>query len=187
MKSSIGSLWLFSIMVVFILIFACYLIVTIEYNKVYKMKNEILTIIENNNGLTDIAGTTDTSASGESITVGAGGFQTVNAFLLGSAYQAKGKCPSGSEYTNRGQYWYGVYKLDVKDISYDQVDENKKYYYCFCKVRVSEDYIEDASYYYRIRLFFMFNFPVIQYLGVFDVDGTTALIYKVNDNIPEKY
>lgn len=188
MKQSIGSLWLFSIMVVFILIFACYLIVTIEYNKVYKMKNEILTIIENNNGLTNKAGSPGRSElTNESITVGAGGLQTVNAFLLGNAYQAKGKCPSGSEYTNRGQYWYGVSELSTTEVDYDEVNENDKYHYCFCKVRVSGEDAVHASYYYRVRLFFMFNFPVIQYLGVFDVDGTTDLIYNVEDDIADKY
>lgn len=187
MKQSIGSLWLFGIMVVFILIFACYLIVTIEYNKVYKMKNEILTIIENNNGLTDSAGTSSSSASGEPITVGAGGFQTVNVFLLGNAYQTKGKCPSGAQYTNRGQYWYGVDDLNAVDVSYEAANENNNYFYCFCKVKVGPENIPNPSYYYRIRLFFIFNFPVIQYLGVFDVDGTTDLIYNVEDSIPDKY
>ena len=192
MKQSIGSLWLFSIMIVFILIFACYLIVTVEYNKVYKMKNQILTIIENNNGLTNVSGKKNQKSDlgSGTITTGSGALQTINAYLLGSGYQTTGKCPSGSDYTKRGEYWYGVDKLEAySNVSYKKSNSgNQKFYYCFCKIKsIPKSSPNKPVYYYKVRLFFMFNFPVIQYLGIFDVDGTTNVIYNVADVIPEKY
>ena len=53
MKESIGNVWLFSIVLVFILIFAAYLTVTLNYSKAFKLKNEVLTIIEKKKGISD--------------------------------------------------------------------------------------------------------------------------------------
>ena len=46
MKESISNVWLIGLVVSFILIFSCYIAITVDYSKAFKMKNEILSILE---------------------------------------------------------------------------------------------------------------------------------------------
>ena len=45
MRQSIGGTWLFSLMIIFILLFTAYLAVAINYSKSFKVKNEVINII----------------------------------------------------------------------------------------------------------------------------------------------
>ncbi|MBQ8659295.1 MAG: hypothetical protein IJ475_00445 [Bacilli bacterium] len=171
MKESIGNMWLIGLMVTFILIFVAYIIVTIDYNRTYKMKNEILTIIEKKHGITNYTGVPGTSSiTGESVTVNSGTLQTINAFLYGSAYDMKGKCPK----SETGKVtWYGVDNIENTNalVPTSQASLDKNYYYCFARYD-----IKGSKTYYRIRIFFRLDFPVIGDLLKFDVDGTTNVI-----------
>ncbi len=55
MKESIGGTWLFQIAIVFIVLFAGYLALSVNYSKAFKVKNEILSIIEKDEGLSEKA------------------------------------------------------------------------------------------------------------------------------------
>lgn len=92
MKESISNFWLLSIVLIFILIFAAYLTVTLNYSKAFKIKNEVLSIIEKRNGITD-----DQVVKGVQSKMGAGTVMvpnsaqgTINAFLQASGYGTKG-------------------------------------------------------------------------------------------------
>lgn len=52
MRESIGGTWLFQIAIVFILLFAGYLALSVNYSRAFKVKNEIISIIERNEGPT---------------------------------------------------------------------------------------------------------------------------------------
>ena len=52
MKDAIGGTWLFQLAMVFIVLFAGYLALSVNYSKAFRVKNEILTIIEKNEGIT---------------------------------------------------------------------------------------------------------------------------------------
>lgn len=52
MKDSIGGAWLIGLAAVFIVLFASYLAVSINYTKAFKVKNRIINIIEENEGYT---------------------------------------------------------------------------------------------------------------------------------------
>ena len=58
MRQSIGGSWLIGLMVLFILLFAGYIILTIDYNKSIRVKNEAISLVEKYEGL-----------NGESITL----------------------------------------------------------------------------------------------------------------------
>ena len=45
MKNAISNVWLLGMVILFILLFSGYLAVSISYSKVFKIKNEVLTII----------------------------------------------------------------------------------------------------------------------------------------------
>lgn len=55
MRESIGGAWLFQIAIVFILLFTGYLALSVNYSRAFKVKNEIISIIERSEGLTENA------------------------------------------------------------------------------------------------------------------------------------
>ena len=55
MREAIGGTWIFSIVIVFIVLFSGYLAVSVNYSKAFKVKNQIITIIEQNEGLNSSA------------------------------------------------------------------------------------------------------------------------------------
>ena len=50
MKESIGGTWLLGLVVVFIVLFASFIAVAINYTKAFRVKNEIINIIERDEG-----------------------------------------------------------------------------------------------------------------------------------------
>ncbi len=181
MKDSIANVWLLGLIIVFILIFACYITITINYTASFKLKNEMLSIIERHKGLTDQVShcNTPSNLKGKSGTVCAdlGAYQTINLYLKGNAYTAKGQCP------NDGEIWYGVKDLVYENSaggSYELAKSSEKYYYCFAKYKTTERNISPkfSTVYYKIRLFYKFEVPVLtEFLSV-RVDGMTDEIYN---------
>ena len=103
MRQTIGSTWLFILIISFTLIFAGFLVLVLSYSKTYKMKNEITSIIEKYEGLT-----TDSA-------------KVINDYLKNSNYRTMGKCKSGT------------YASDNLSSTKKVTDIKKKYYYCIDK------------------------------------------------------
>jgi hypothetical protein len=51
MREAIGGTWIFSIVIVFIVLFSSYLAISVNYSKAFKVKNSIVSIIEQKEGL----------------------------------------------------------------------------------------------------------------------------------------
>ena len=84
MREVTGSTWVFQLIIIFILIFACFLCLVINYSKAYRVKNEVLSIIQKYEGIySNSAG-------------------IINNYLRGESYVTTGSCPDG---------YYGI-KLD---------------------------------------------------------------------------
>ena len=196
MKESIGNVWLFTVVLIFIMIFAAYLTVTLNYSKAFKIKNEVLSIIEKRNGITD-----DQKVKGVSSKMGAGTVYvpnsaqgTINAFLEASGYKAKGYC------RDLEGKWYGAKELvygksSTNNVGYDieEVKPNEKYYYCFSKKLrhggctnfsqgSSWSNIKNGAYYYDVLLFYKLELPVMGDLFTFNVEGSTMDIYNIADD-----
>ena len=45
MRESIGGAWLYSLIVIFVLLFTGFLALAINYTKVFRVKNEVISII----------------------------------------------------------------------------------------------------------------------------------------------
>lgn len=178
MKQSISSVWLLSIILVFILIYACYITITINYSASFKLKNEMINIIQKHHGLTKNSGRSGTSKvkNGESITVDVGAFETINLYLRGSAYTAEGYCPT------TGGVWYGVSGLyDSDDFgagTIEKADPKKKYYYCVAKYDARKELPKYKNIYYKVRLFYKFEIPVLSEFLAIKVEGMTDEIYN---------
>ena len=75
MREVSGSTWVFQIMILFILIFACFLTLVLNYNKAYRVKNNMISIIEINEGITENS------------------LSLINNVLRGEGYSNTGPCP----------------------------------------------------------------------------------------------
>lgn len=123
MRETIGTTWTFQLMIVFILIFACFLSLVISYSKAYAIKNESLSIIEKYEGVRD------TSA------------EIINNFLKENSYRTKGNCPDG---------WIGAENLEG---TYQLVSSGQQYYYCFQEVPSQKNGIYyNIRFFYKFNL-----------------------------------
>lgn len=101
MKAVSESTWTFQMIIFFILIFACFLTLVLNYNKAYTIKNRMLSIIEKYEGVTS------TSAD------------LINDYIYNKGYTNTGKCPEN---------WMGAITLDGE---YEISKSDSEYYYCF--------------------------------------------------------
>ena len=56
MRETIGTTWTFQLIIIFILIFACFLSLVISYSRAYAIKNEALSVIEKYEGVSTESG-----------------------------------------------------------------------------------------------------------------------------------
>lgn len=160
-----GSTWIMSLMISFIFIFTAFLILAMNFTKVYKMKNEVTTILEKYEGVTR-------SSKGEKSN-GWGSISLVKNYLSASGYSATGNCPVDTESDPKGErlgLWYGATDLVANNGVLKKVsDSNEKFYFC-----VRANNIDNSKMtYFDIRLFLKFNLPVIGNITAFRINGST--------------
>ena len=161
MRQTIGGTWLLQLMIFFILLFVGFIILTLNYSKTVKMKNEVLTIIEKYEGLNE-----------QSIGL-------INNFLVTSGYSVTGVCVNED---TAGVY--GALALQVgNDISLglERAQAGEKYYYCVKKYDGA-----NTSNYYQVTLFYRFNLPIIGDTSRFTIKGTTTN-FQSSDSINYDY
>lgn len=126
MRQSIGGSWLIGLMLLFIFLFAGYIILTLDYNKSVSVKNEALSLIEKYQGLNE-----------ESITL-------LNNYLIGAGYRTVGNC-------SEQQGMYGAYDLESNQLEETQSGQN--YYYCVKKYKgANTTYYYQITLFYRFNL-----------------------------------
>lgn len=171
MKESISSTWILQLVIIFILMFVSFLILTLTYSKSYKTKNEVINIIEKYEGVND-----------KSIPI-------INGYLNQAGYRATHACPDPKESAN----WIGCPDLSKPNL--EKVQKGKKYYYCIRKHDNSKEITKKAAgynagninstMYYEIKIFYKFSLPILDNIATFTTDGTTNDIFK-NDDIFKK-
>ncbi len=87
MKETIGTTWLYSLVIIFILIFVTFLVLIINYSAVFRCKNDVTEIMEKYEGYTKKSR------------------PIVDDYLNNSGYKTVGNCPSD---------YYGATSLDGK-------------------------------------------------------------------------
>jgi len=155
-KESIGGTFTFQLVIIFILIFVSFVTLTINYTRTYAIKNEVLSFIEKNEGLTDKPG---------------GAIELINNYLTYNNYATMGVCDEDH---------YGVNNLTIN--SYEKVVKGEKYYYCVKKVN-NASATHPHRVYYDIVVFFRFNIPVMGDIFSFRATGTTNDIMTPADNL----
>ena len=160
MRQSMGTLWIFSIVITFITIFASYLAITLNYAKAFKIKNHIISLIENREGITD-----DSDIA-----------NWLDDYLLSSGYNAYGDCRS---ITDQGEENWVLVEADIypndshtkNGVCIFRKDAEEASRNGFCKKN-----------YYRVVTFFKFDVPVVGNLLTFSVKGNTSPVYDLANN-----
>ena len=146
MRETIGGTWLTQLVIVFMFIFAAFLALSINYSKAFRVKNEVLTIIEKNSGLTENSK------------------EMIGNYLRNSGYTMKGRCSINS---------YGLTINGINNTKTELINNSnkgRKYHACISKIRsISVNFPNRA--YYEVRLFFKFNLPVLGNISTFEVEG----------------
>ena len=180
MKSNIASIWLVGLILTFLLIFSAYIIITVDYSATFKMKNEVLNILEKNKGFTIFAGQNVDSVvkPGTTVLGNVGSLRTINAFLAGSSYGAKGPCARG----RAGEKWIGVKSLDYQTTSTGSLldfsaDDDTHYFYCIARFKTGRTYETYPSVYYQVQLFYKFEIPILKEFLPVRIEGTTDEVY----------
>ena len=175
MKEAIGGTWLFQIVILFVLLFTGYVCLTINYSRAFDVKDKIINEIERNGGFKT---TKDDYTLNE-----------IKKYMAKVGYRATGPC-SG---------------FDIgcdRDGSCANVTSNKEYAYCIKEVKFDSELskIEDAHArsnklygkhvtdgefyylsYYKVRVFYSLDLPVIREFFDFKINGDTKTLYRVSN------
>ena len=156
MRQSVGTTTLFQIVLAFTLLFSAFLAVAITYNKVFKLKNETIAIIEKYEGISSTS------------------LEIINNYLKNNGYNTKLSCDKGE---------FGVSSLEVAN--YEKASSNKQYYYClksYCSRDKKSCQKNSSNIYYEVKLFFKFNLPFLGELTTFKITGETKSIKYYSEN-----
>ena len=175
MRESIGTAWILTIVITFIVLFSGYLAFSINYSKSYRVKDGIIERIHKHNGFEDC-------------TAKNGTLRDIDDYLAEINYNAKGNCwkycqelggtdnkveCAGINGTNHvtstaklksGSYNYCVYKVKNKKISTDD--------------KTSAD---SSTAYYKVVVFFSLQIGNISLFSNFHTTGETGTLYYPKD------
>lgn len=157
MREAIGGTWIFTIVIVFIVLFTSYLAISVNYSKAFKVKNGIVSIIENNEGLTSDAQ------------------EEVENYLQNIGYNVYGSCDTDmSDQGGSVEYKKGCL------VSATATSAKNRYKYCISKTRVRDNTLDKS--YYKVTVFFRLDLPVLGNIFTFPVTGETKVIYFAQDS-----
>ncbi len=156
MKESIGVLSLTNIVIVFILLFTGYLCISLNQSKAYNVKNQIVSIIQKNNGIND-----------QTIT-------DIQNYMSEVGYRSTGKCDAIDEDES------SLIAID----QYGQTGNNKGMicitrHDIYKKLWRDEDHTRQIpkTVYYEVKVFFALDMPVVNTVFNFNLKGSTRMIY----------
>lgn len=152
MRESIGATYIFTICLVFILLFTAYLAVSVNYSKAFKIKSYIVSQIDENREINKEV------------------IDDIKSYLIAQGYTAYGKC---EEINN--------WELTDDSIDDWAPDSKGQKNVCIYRHKIStssssNDDINIERYYYKVVTFFKFDIPIINTLLTFNVSGDTKYI-----------
>ncbi len=169
MKEAIGGVSIFQIAILFILVFAGIMCLTINHSKAFSVKDEIINIIQNDKFASHKEG--DSYVLNEDVAL------KIAEEMNLAGYRVTGKCPDDFQGYNRegalanGNASYCIRINDVaktfNDSATEQCKNNK------CEVKKSKF---PAMVYYDVILFYQLDIPIINNVMNFKIYGTTKTI-----------
>ena len=150
MKEAIGGLGLFQIVIFFLALFSGYLCLSVNSSKSYKVKDEIINIIEKHNGANSTA------------------ISEIQNYLTKVGYRSTGNCENDE--VGYGASGMASYSRDalfcVKEVAVHSIDSEN----------IETLQIPERSY-YRVRVFFKLDLPVFGDAFAYDLSGDTRILY----------
>lgn len=167
MKEAVGGISLFQIVMFFIVLFTGYVCLSINYSKAYGIKNELLTIIKNQGGVC-------TADSGNCYNFK----DIVTSYLLDVGYRSTGKCNRGGD-----SDWVGY------DRNGNLLTSGDKAAFCIKGVQDGTNSQLSQAVYYKVKVFYQLDLPIINSIFNFTVSGETSKVYSPNecDDNPQSY
>ena len=172
MKEAIGGAFLFYIVVAFILLFTGLMCLTINRTKAFQVKDEIITIIEENEGL-DLTKSLDQGSESDQL-------EEIVTLAKDLGYRTIGTCPSDKNdnykaYDREGKLnssnpSFCIQRTMVKDLSKLESE-------------YEGSFLEDenkAGCFYSIVLFYKLDLPVLKEVFNFKIMGETKILYSEN-------
>lgn len=155
MREAVGSYFLTTIFIIFVVLMTGYLCLSINMNKAYKVKNEIINIIQKNNGLDEEA------------------LVQIQDFMTRVGYRTNGNCYNSVEKDNN---------YDGYGISGNTKTNNKA---VFCAKEMTTEYSTSnntkeqfpKSAYYQVKVFFSIDLPIVRQFFTFSLKGSTKKLY----------
>lgn len=135
MRESIGTTTTLKMALAFTILFSGFLAVAISYNKVFKMKNEVMSILQKYEGASD------------------DGLAIVNNYLKNNGYNIKNKCDDNE---------YGM--LDLNDVNSYVKNSEKKYYCISCEDTQNGSYYT-VKLFFRFNLPFLGDLTTYKITG----------------------
>lgn len=152
MRESIGGAWLLGIVLVFMSIFIAFIAITINYSTAFRLKTEMVTIVEQYEGIN----TTSVSK--------------LHGLLQSYGYRNTMVCKKGDHER--------VIGITDKHIT---INPNTRQSYCVTREKRSPGKDFETKYYYTVSVSFNFNLPVVGNIFNFVVSGETNAIIYPND------
>ena len=154
MREAIGGTWLFGIVITFIVFFASFLAVSINYAKAFDVKNNIVDLISKYEGNNPCAR------------------KKIGEYLKTDGYLVPGTCP---EKNDKNPYEYIAYNLDGSKSS------SNKGYYCISKDANDASTTVIDKEFFRVVMFLKIDLTMFGDLTTFRIKGETESIYFPND------
>lgn len=153
MREAIGGTWIFSIVIVFIVLFTSFLAISVNYSKAFKVKNGIINIIEKKEGVSD-------STVAE-----------ISDYLNNAGYLVYSSCP---DYVS-SQSSEGAHGFEASNTN------SRKFKYCIAKTEDTNGNIKKT--YYKVTVFFRVDLPIMGEIFTFPVTGETKPIYFPKNDV----
>lgn len=156
MRNAINGTWVFGIMITFMAIFIAYITIQINYSNAFKLKTDIVTILEQYDGFNPTS------------------VDRIDQHIEAIGYKNKGYCNTTNISTGEAINTFGVNNRNPL-----LVNRNPgQYQYCVSRERFETGSSErENRYYYSVDVFFAFNLPVLGNIYNFRVNGTTNVVY----------
>lgn len=165
MRESIGGSWIFGIVALFVVLFSSFIAYSVAYTKAFKVKNEIINIIEKSEGFTlyDLnAGNPGATGSG--------------------VRELRDKNDCESRFDNHVCPAEALSYLLIDNVGYNKQNVNKpEYGNCYeggyCILKVCTDTKVGAKIYYKVTTFIKIKIPVVNLALELPVKGETKELY----------
>ena len=154
MREAVGSYFLTTIFIIFIVLFTGYMCLSINMNKAYKVKNEIINIIQKNNGIDEDS------------------LRQIQDFMTKVGYRTTGTCD------NRSDLAFGISGTSTNSdkpvfCAKPIVTEYETSAYTTVQF--------PKTVYYQVKVFFSIDLPVVRRLFTYGLKGSTKkLFYPVS-------